>query len=119
SFYLISYCSLQIPVGLGMDKFGPSRLLKGAILMCLMGTAIFALSESFYGACAGRLFIGAGAACVFIGTLKLATNWFPPEKLALVVGYTMLLGKVGASFGQSPLALTIDFFGWRGALLYV
>src|SRR3990167_6591723 len=47
AFYLVSYVSLQIPVGLGMDKFGPTRLLKGAILLCMLGTVIFAVSNSF------------------------------------------------------------------------
>lgn len=119
SFYLISYSSLQIPVGLGMDKFGPTRLLRGAILLCVAGTALFALSESFYLACLSRLLIGVGSTCAFLGSLKLATCWFPPEKLALAVGFTMLAGKIGATFGQAPLALLIDIFGWRGALLYV
>jgi MFS family permease len=119
SFYLISYSSLQIPVGIGMDKFGPTRLLRGAILLCVVGTALFALSESFYLACLSRLLIGVGSTCAFLGSLKLATCWFPPEKLALAVGFTMLAGKIGATFGQAPLALLIDIFGWREALLYV
>ncbi|MBX9620635.1 MAG: MFS transporter [Alphaproteobacteria bacterium] len=119
SFYLVSYVSLQIPVGLGMDKFGPTRLLKGAILLCIVGTIVFALSDSFYLACFGRLLIGAGSTCAFLGSLKLATNWFHAERLALVVGFTLLAGKLGASFGQAPLAFVIDALGWREALLYV
>lgn len=119
SFYLVSYVSLQIPVGLGMDKFGPTRLLKGAILLCMIGTIFFALSDSFYLACFGRLLIGAGSTCAFLGSLKLATNWFHAERLALVVGFTLLAGKLGASFGQAPLAFVIDALGWREALLYV
>ncbi|MBY0293074.1 MAG: MFS transporter [Alphaproteobacteria bacterium] len=119
AFYLISYTSLQIPVGLGMDKFGPSRLLKGAMLCCIAGTVVFALSGSFYLACFGRLLIGAGSTCAFLGALKLATNWFHPERLALVVGFTLLAGKVGAALGQAPLALLIDTLGWREAMLYV
>jgi len=118
SFYLVSYSSLQIPIGLSMDKFGPARLLRGAILLCITGTAVFAVSDSFYIACFGRLLIGAGSACAFLGSVKLGTYWFKPEQLALVVGFTMLAGKVGASLGQAPLALAIDAFGWRGALLY-
>jgi len=119
SFYLISYTSLQIPVGLGMDKYGPSKLLRGAVTLCATGTAIFALSDSFYLACFGRLLIGTGATCAFLGSLKLATLWFHPERLALVVGFTLLAGKIGASFGQAPLAILIDWMGWREALLYV
>ncbi|OJW50227.1 MAG: hypothetical protein BGO67_02555 [Alphaproteobacteria bacterium 41-28] len=116
--YLLSYTILQIPVGFGMDKFGPSRLLKAAILLCLAGTAIFALAESFYLASFGRLLIGVGSTCAFLGALKLATFWFHPARLALVVGFTLLAGKVGAALGQAPLALLIDVFGWRGALLF-
>ncbi len=119
SFYLISYTALQIPVGLGMDKFGPSRLLRYAVPLCVFGTFIFAISESFFIACIGRLLIGAGATCAFIGSLKLATLWFHAEKLALVVGFTLLAGKIGASLGQKPLGHLIEWMGWRGALLYV
>lgn len=119
SFYLLSYSSLQIPVGLGMDKFGPTRLLRVAILLCLAGTTLFALSDSFYLACLGRLLIGAGSTCAFLGSLKLATLWFHPERLALVVGFTLLAGKIGASIGQAPLAFLVEAIGWREALLYV
>lgn len=119
AFFLVSYVTLQIPVGLGMDKFGPTRLLKGAVVLCMAGTILFALSDSFYIACFGRLLIGAGSTCAFLGSLKLATNWFPAEHLALVVGFTLLAGKVGASLGQAPLALVIGALGWREALLFV
>ncbi|HUX80381.1 MAG TPA: MFS transporter, partial [Alphaproteobacteria bacterium] len=119
AFYLLSYTSLQIPIGLGMDKFGPTRLLKGSILLCIAGTAVFAMAESFPLASFGRLLIGAGSTCAFLGSLKLATNWFHPERLALVVGFTLLAGKIGASLGQAPLALLTNILGWRESLLYV
>jgi len=118
AFYLVSYSVLQIPVGLGMDKFGPTRLLRLAVPLCIIGTVIFAVSESFYLACFGRLLIGAGSTCAFLGSLKLATLWFHPEKLALVVGFTLLAGKLGASL-QAPLALLINAMGWRETMLYV
>lgn len=119
AFYLASYSILQIPVGLGMDKFGPTRLLRLSIVLCIGGTAIFGLSESFYVACFARLLIGAGSTCAFLGSLKLATLWFHPEKLALVVGFTLLAGKIGASLGQAPLALLINTLGWRESMLFV
>jgi sugar phosphate permease len=119
SFYFISYSSLQIPVGLSMDKFGPTRLLRGAVLLCALGTAIFSVADSFYLACFGRLLIGVGATCAFLGSLKLGTLWFHPEKLALIVGFTMVAGQIGAALGQAPLALLVNILGWREALLYV
>lgn len=117
--YLVSYTTLQIPLGLGMDKFGPARIIRWSILFCVVGTIIFSIADSYYVACFGRLLIGAGSTSAFLGSLKLATNWFHPERLALVVGFTMLAGTVGATFGQAPLALLIEALGWREALLYV
>ena len=119
AFYLLSYSSLQIPVGLGMDKFGPTKLLRGAILLCCVGTTLFAISDSFYLACFGRFLIGMGATCAFLGSVKLGTLWFPPEQLALVVGIIMVAATVGAMLGQAPLALLVEMLGWREALLYV
>ncbi len=117
--YLVTYTILQIPLGLSMDKVGPTQIIRWSIILCVIGTVIFATAESFYLACFGRLLIGAGSTSAFLGSLKLATNWFHPERLALVVGFTMLAGTVGATFGQAPLALLIELFEWRGALLYV
>lgn len=117
--YLISYSALQIPVGLGLDKFGSTRFLRGAILLCVAGTFLFGVAQDFYMACLGRLLIGMGATCAFLGCVKLGTVWFPPQKLALVVGFTLLAGKIGAILGQAPLALLVEALGWRESLLYV
>lgn len=113
AFYYYSYSALQLPIGLSMDKFGPTRLLRGAVFLCALGTLVFAMSDSFYVAAAGRLMVGAGSACAFLGSLKLATLWFHPERLALVVGFTLLAGKIGAAVGQGPLSLMVDAIGWR------
>lgn len=117
--YLVTYTTLQIPLGLGMDKFGPARLIRWSIFVCILGAVIFSISDSFYVACLGRLLIGAGSASAYLGSLKLATNWFHPERLALVIGFTMLAGTIGAALGQAPLASLVDILGWRNALLFV
>lgn len=119
AFYYNAYTALLIPVGIGMDKFGPTKLLRISILLCIVGAIIFSISSSFYVACFGRLLIGAGSTCAFLGTLKLATLWFHPERLAIVVGLTMLLASIGAFLGQGPLALAINAFGWRETMLYL
>lgn len=119
AFYYNSYTLLQVPIGLSMDKFGPTRLMRGAVLLCIAGTLLFAMSDSLYIAAFGRLIIGIGSACAFLGTVKLATTWFKPERLALVVGFTLLAGKLGGIFGQGPLAYLTSALGWRMALYII
>jgi sugar phosphate permease len=119
AFYYYSYSSLQLPLGLSMDKFGPSRLLRAAVLLVASGALLFSLSDSIFVAGLGRLLIGAGSSAAFLGSLKLATLWFHPERLALVVGFTLLAGKLGAAIGQGPLALLVDAVGWRPSMMIV
>lgn len=116
SAYYNAYAAMQIPLGISLDKYGPRRVLILSCLLCVVGSILFAASPTLMMAALGRTLIGAGSACAFIGTLKLATLWFPPAKVGMVVGLTMLLGTVGASSGKAPLAMLIDYQGWRGAI---
>jgi len=116
AFYYNAYATMQIPLGIMMDRFGPRRLIAAACFTAAMGAYLFSIAESIPMAAFGRLLTGAGAACAFIGTMKLATIWFPLNRIGVVVGLTMFLGTTGALFGQAPFAYLIDGYGWRGVL---
>jgi MFS family permease len=117
AFYFYAYASLQVPVGLMVDRWGPRRMLTVGAALCAAGAALFATAETLGLAYAGRLLIGVGAAFSFVGTLKLATNWFPPERFAQLTGMTMMAGMIGGIGGQAPLAAVVEATGWRPALL--
>ncbi len=114
--YFYVYAGLQIPVGLALDKWGPRRMLSGAALVAAIGSALFAAADDIAVAYAGRLLVGTGCAVGFVGALKLATNWFPPERFAFVSGLTMLVAMLGAVAGQAPLAALVGAYGWRLSL---
>ena len=116
AFYYYAYAGLQIPVGILHDRFGPRRVLTVAAVVCGMGSLLFAMAPSLELAYAGRLLVGAGAAFAWVGTLKLASNWFPPHRFAMITGLTLMIGMIGGIIGQAPLALMIDAFGWRETL---
>ena len=58
AIYLYAYASLQIPVGLLADAWGPRRLLTAGALCCGMGSLLFSLAPELYLAYLGRLFVG-------------------------------------------------------------
>lgn len=117
AFFYYAYVAMQIPVGVLVDRFGAHKLLTVTTLICVIGTVIFALSHNLYTACFARLLIGFGASFAFIGTLKLASVWFPASRLGLLVGMTQSMGMLGAAMGQAPIAFTVSHFGWRGTTL--
>ncbi|MDH3474358.1 MAG: MFS transporter [Rhodospirillales bacterium] len=118
AFYFYAYASLQIPVGLMVDRWGPRRLLTGGALLCGLGSLLFALAQDIALAYLGRLLIGAGAGFGFVSTLKLATSWFPPQRFAQISGFTLMLGMLGGIGGQAPLAVLVEVSGWRGTLFW-
>lgn len=113
AFYYNAYAIMQIPLGVLLDSLGPKRLIASSCLLAALGTYMFSASDTLIIASLGRALMGAGAACGFIGTLKLATLWFPPEKMGTVIGLTMVLGTLGATSAGAPLGFLIDHFGWR------
>lgn len=115
--YFYSYAAMQLPGGVLMDYFGPQRLLTIATLICAVSTIAFGLTDNFFMACFARLMIGFGSAFAAVGSMKLAANWFPAQRFALLTGLMMTLGMLGAIGGEAPLALLIDHFGWRQSMI--
>lgn len=62
-----------------------------------------------------RLLIGFGSAFAFVGALKLATIWLPPERFAEVSGMITSLGMFGAIVGDIFLTKMIGYQGWRAS----
>jgi MFS family permease len=115
--YFYSYAAMQLPGGVMMDYFGPHRLLTIATLVCALSTIAFGMTNSFMMACLARLMIGFGSAFAAVGTMKLAANWFSAQRFALLTGLMVTIGMLGAIFGEAPLAMLIDNFGWRHSMI--
>lgn len=115
--YFYSYAAMQLPGGVLMDYFGPHRLLTLATIVCALSTMAFGMTDNFFMACIARLMIGFGSAFAAVGTMKLAANWFPAQRFALLTGLMVTIGMLGAIGGEAPLALLIDAFGWRQSMM--
>lgn len=115
--YFYSYAAMQLPGGVLMDYFGPQRLLTLATVICSLSTIAFGMTDNFFMACIARLMIGFGSAFAAVGTMKLAANWFPAHRFALLTGLMVTIGMLGAIGGETPLALLIDNFGWRQSMI--
>lgn len=116
AFYFYSYVAMQIPTGILADRWGPRRLLTGGALVASAGAVLFALAPGFGWAAAGRFLIGGSVAVAFVGLLKLAANWFAPNRFALVSGLALFCGIIGAVFAGTPLRLLVDHCGWRSVI---
>lgn len=115
AFYFYAYAPAQLPAGVLYDRYGPRKLMTFAIVLCALGSAFFASTDSVFTACIGRFLIGMGSAFSFIGVLVLISRWFPAHYFAILAGIAQLMSSVGAMFGEMPLAALINSVGWRNA----
>ena len=111
--FFYSFALLQIPMGPMLDHIGPRFVVAFFALMGGLGAFLFALGESFIIAFLGRALIGAGMASVMMGSLKVLTLRFPPEKFATLMGIILTIGALGSILATSPLAYLTSTIGWR------
>lgn len=115
AFFYYAYLGMQIPVGMLVDRFGPQRLLTIMALLSALSCMLFGSAQSIGAADASRFLFGFAASFAFVGSLKLATMWFPPERFGLLAGLTQALGMVGASM-SGPVSYLVAVVGWRHTL---
>lgn len=118
AFYYYAYTPMQLPVGVLMDRFGPRRLLTFACLCCVIGSYMFGATTHLTVASVGRFLIGLGSAFAFVGVLKLATIWLPPNRFALISGLTSALGAIGAAVGFVSIQHIINHINWHQMVMY-
>jgi len=116
AFYFYAYASIQLPVGMLTDHFGPRKLMSFAAALCALASLGFALSDSVLTASIGRALIGGTVAFGFVGTLAIAGYWFKPSQYALLAGLLQTMGMSGAIFGQAPLRQMVESIGWRDTI---
>ena len=116
SVYFLTFASIQLPLGVLLDGFGPRRVQSGLLLVAAGGAALFARSDDFATLVVGRALIGFGVAGALIAGLKAIVSWFPKERILLFNGCFIMLGTLGAICATSPAAWHLEYIGWRGLL---
>lgn len=117
AFYFYAYAGMQIPVGALLDRFGPRRLLPVAMLACVLGNVLFAVSDNIPMASTGRFLIGGAVASSYIGALTIAANIFPQNRFGMLAGVLQAVGMAGAIVGQAPMRLVVEGIGWRSTMM--
>ncbi|MDA9419278.1 arabinose ABC transporter permease [Bradyrhizobium sp. CCBAU 11430] len=113
SVYFLVFAAAQIPVGILLDRFGPRRVQSVLLLLAAVGAGLFAVSTGFLSLLIARAMIGLGVAAALTAGLKSIIIWFPRERVALLNGYMVMLGSLGAVTATVPVEHLLAWMGWR------
>ncbi|MWV39149.1 MFS transporter [Natrialba sp. INN-245] len=112
SFFLI-YAAIQIPTGVLADRVGPRHVGSIGGVVLSVGAIGFAVSDGYVLALASRALIGLGSGVIFVSILRFCANWYRAGEFATMTGLTAGVAGLGAILATTPLAITVDSFGWR------
>src|SRR3954447_17328008 len=113
SVYFLVFAAAQIPVGIMLDRFGPRRVQSALLLVAAAGAGLFAISAGLVSLLVARAMIGLGVAAALMAGLKSIVLWFPRERVALLNGYMIMLGSLGAVTATVPAEHLLAWMGWR------
>ena len=115
--YSWTYAALQIPSGILVDTAGSRRCVSLALVIAAAGTLCFALSESLFTACAGRVLTALGLSFVSVPLMKLISVWFPVHLFGRMTALALVVGSLGYWAATTPVATLSEAFGWRVSFL--
>ncbi|MFH1740308.1 MAG: MFS transporter, partial [bacterium] len=115
SAYFYPYALMQIPSGLLSDSWGPRRTITVFFLLAGVSSILLGLVQTVTWAIIARVFVGLGAAMLFVPTMKVLTRWFKVSEFAFMTGILMAVGGLGALSAATPLAYLSAVLGWRGS----
>ncbi|MEI8054764.1 MAG: MFS transporter [bacterium] len=116
AFYFYGNVLFLFPAGILLDRFSVRNLLLAAFAIIIAATYAFSTTSDFWIMGATRLAVGLAGAFAMLSAIKLATRWFEPRHMALVVGIVVTMAFLGGAIAQTPITLLAQSFGWRSTM---
>ncbi|MFN8536926.1 MAG: MFS transporter [Thermomicrobiales bacterium] len=113
SLFFGAFALAQLPLGAGLDRWGPRAVVPGLMAAAVVGCALFAGAPSFGPLALGRALIGMGMAAILPSSFKIFSLWYPAGRVATMSGLLVGIGSSGALVSATPLAWLTSVVGWR------
>lgn len=114
--FFYSYLIFILPAGLLTDRIYLKKIILVNMSISILGTAIFALSNSLFFIAVGRLLTGISAPFGMLACMKITAILIPKNRLGLAFAIVTLIGKTGAMCAQGPMGFLVNSLGWRNSL---
>ena len=115
SIQFLIYTSLQIPMGILADRFGPNYFLIVGATLTGLGTIIYSLGTHEIVLFLARILIGVGDATIWVNMMLILGQWFSTREFVRLVGFAGMTGSLGFLLATVPFSAWILLLGWRGA----
>ncbi|WP_409366985.1 MFS transporter [Lysinibacillus sp. 38-6] len=117
SIQFFVYTSLQIPMGVLADRYGPNFFLIVGATLTGLGTVIYSFGTHEYVLFFSRILTGVGDATIWVNMVLILAQWFHRKEFVRLIGLAGMTGSLGFLLATVPFSEWIDLLGWRMAFL--
>lgn len=117
SIQFMAYASLQIPIGILSDRFGPNLFLIVGTLLNGIGTLFYSVAPNEMVLLIARLLVGMGDATIWVNLVLILSQWFKVKEFVGLLGIAGMTGSFGFLMATVPFSNWIDIAGWREPFL--
>lgn len=107
------YTSLQIPMGILADRFGPNFFLIIGATLTGFGTIIYSIGTHEWILFFARILTGVGDATIWVNMMLILASWFHKKEFVRLVGFAGMTGSLGFLLATVPYSTWISLYGWR------
>ena len=115
SIQFLVYTSLQIPMGILADRFGPNFFLIIGATLTGLGTIIYSLGTDEFVLFFARILTGVGDATIWVNMVLILAQWFHTKEFVRLIGIAGMTGSLGFLLATVPFSTLITLLGWRAA----
>lgn len=119
SIQFFVYTSLQIPMGILVDRYGPNFFLITGALLTGIGTVIYSQSTHEIVLFLARILTGVGDATIWVSLVLILSQWFNAKEFSRLIGVAGMTGSLGFLIATVPFSALVDLLGWRTSFLSV
>jgi len=108
------FAVMQIPVGWGLDRFGP-RIVSSILLLIGGGGGafLFASAQNSSHINLSMALLGVGCSPILMASYYIFARNYSPKIFATLAATFLGIGSLGTLIGASPLTYFVGILGWR------
>ncbi len=112
--FFLGFSAMQLPLGIGLDRFGPKRVLLVLLSLAVLGCAAFASATSFVGLVAARVLCGVGVSACLMAPMTAFRKRFDERTQMRSTSWMLMTGSLGMVGSTLPVEYLLPLLGWRG-----
>ena len=113
SAFFWSYALLQVPAGMLLDRYGPTRIGRWGAFAWGVASTITAFAGGWGGIFAARMLLGVAEAPGFMVSSKATGYWFPRGERSFATALFDAAAKFSNVIGVPLVAFVVVGMGWR------